>query len=67
MKDLQAITDLRRIKEFQTKKLESSPSFKEFHDVFYSEETQDLFNKFLANKSISILKLLKNMVYHGLI
>ena len=52
MNDLNAITDLQKIKEFQAKKLESSPAFKEFYDAIQSEEAQDLFKNLLANPQV---------------
>ena len=60
MKDLYAVTDFKKIKEFQDKKLKASPAFKEFYNVFYSEEAQDLFKNLLENpqvdKSINIFE-----------
>ena len=64
VKDLKAVIDLNKIKEFQAEKLESSAVFKEFYEDLTSEKTQDLFKKFLTNPQVD--KLHKTFKKYGI-
>ena len=64
IKDLYAVTDIKKIKEFQAKKLKSSAAFKEFYDIFQSDEAHDLLKNFMENPQVD--KLFKFYEKYGI-
>ena len=64
MKDLYTVTDFKKIKEFQAKKLESSPAYKEFYELFHSRKTRVLFEKFFHNRKVE--KFFRTLKKHGI-